>query len=286
MRTTLIILVLLATLLAPTSLRAHDEPIVLYIGQLDADTYRDTITGVVTGDLRMLPVAIHWGATPDTTRRLLAEDASDDRYKRTELRYPYGDSTVGSFALEDVNIDGIADIVLFYTNERGDSTHIVAIVGQRALRDIPIIDLATITRGIQWHPFIAIDLTSVDLFREGAMREHSGAMSYSWGSIPIPARQSDERGSVAPTLGQWLQLFPNPASTQATFEAGRLSRGEYTIEVIDVNGSVESSSSIVVEAEQPLSGTVDLSAQAAGLYLVRIRSADRTVATYPVVVVR
>lgn len=280
-----IAIVVLTLFIGIPTLIAHAATDVLFIGHLDPDALSDTVVGVATGDLRMLPVAINWGV-PASMPDGRPDDGATFSSVRTELRYPFGDSTVGSFAIEDVNADRISDVIVFYQSASSDSMRIVALIGQRALHDVMIVDMGAIPRGVQLHPFASIDITSVDLLTDASVRDLSGVLSRSWRSLDLPVR--DEPASTTPpsSLADWMLLFPNPASTMATFESGRLSRGEYLVEVVDVNVSVVESRAIVVESERAVTGSVDLATHPKGMYLVRIRSGDRVVATYPVVVVR
>lgn len=276
----LMLAALLAVAIAPSSAQ---EGHVLYIGSLDHDEHPDTVVGEPRGDLRMLATAIHWGAPYSSN------GAGEPTAQRTMLSYPRWPSLCGSVAVEDLNGDAIDDVILFYnvaTPHAGDSSRALALLGQRALHDVPTIDLDAIPRSLQRHPFVALDLNAVGLLGERAMREHSGMPSHRWGSIPIPTADSIRRSVVPPALAEWLALYPNPASDAATFESRTLEPGDYSVDVVDIEGSVHYERRLLIERKQPLKGTLDLSDHPPGLYIVRIHRSGELVASYPIVIVR
>ena len=262
------------------SVPAFAEGDILFVGRLDRDAWADTVVGIPTGDLRMLATAIHWGAPYSSN------DGREDA-RRTRLLYPDWPRLEGSCAVEDVNNDGVDDLLLFFGDAgASDSSRAIALLGQEALRTITAIELASIRSPMQRHPFVAVDVGSVDLLVERAQRELSGVPSYRWGHVAV--RTHDTAAAIAPPpiLAEWMALYPNPASAAATLEARRLAPGSYTVELVDMEGTIHHERRLHVERERSLSSTLDLSDQPPGLYLVRIRRAGELVASYPVVVVR
>jgi hypothetical protein len=265
--------------LASGALAAPASEMILYVGRLDPDAWPDTVYGIVTGDLRLLPTAIDWGSPYPGDR-----DGGDVR--RTRLVYPPWEKLEGSFAVEDINADGLDDLLLFFrSSAKRDSSRAIALPGQAGLRELDSIDVGAVPRGMRRHPALALDIAAAGLAREPAERELSGQRSYRW--CPARVAEADSGSGVEPptTLREWMALYPNPATVTATFEAGRLARGEYTVSLTDIDGIVRYEGSFHVASERPISGTIDLSEQAPGLYLVVIRKDGRTITSYPVLVV-
>jgi hypothetical protein len=271
----------LILLLAVARASAADGSEVLYVGHLDRDSHADTIVGAPTGDLRMLATAIHWGAPYSSN--------GDSPGAQTTLIYPQWSGLAGSFAVEDINADRVDDLLLFFNAappHARDSARAIALLGQDALHGVASIILGELARPIQRRPFVAVDIAAVSLLGERAVREQSGVPSYRWGTIAMRGSDSTLPGAVAPTLAEWMALYPNPASAAATLEAGRLGPGDYVVELVDIDGTIHFQRGLLLDREQTVSSTLDLSEEPPGLYLVRIRRAGELVASYPVVVVR
>lgn len=269
-------------LLSVVHLLADGGADILYIGRFDLDDHPDTVLGRPTADLRMLATAIHWGAP-------YSSSGDHEELRRTTLRYPTWRGLAGSFAVVDVNADAIDDLVLFFNAERPasrDSTRAIALLGSDALHGVAEIALDEVGRTNPRMPFVAIDIESAALLGDRRVRENSGAPSYRWGSIALRASDSIGPASAPPTLSEWMALYPNPASVAATLEARRLGPGDYTVDLIDIDGTIHLERRIVLQQEQSLTSTIDVSDHPPGLYLVRVRRAGELVASYPVVVVR
>lgn len=277
----LLILITIALLAPALQAAAHDAFDVLYVGRLDADDIPDTILGVETAELRMLPVAIAWGSTSRPSSTAPGREAG---VTLTTLRYPSWERLTGSLTIEDVDADGVDDIALFYRSwspSMRDSAHAIVLLGRAALRR-PSIDLTGTEPGDRE---LIVDIARARLLQARAVRDLSGEASHAWGRLRSDPAEPPTSVPVESGTG-WITVYPNPGATVARFEAGRLAAGEYRIEMIDIEGRVRASQQLTASTQQSVSGTFDIAELPPGSYLVRIRTGDATVVTHSMVVVR
>jgi hypothetical protein len=255
------------------TLRADAESI-LYIGRLDRDAVPDTIVGIPSGELRRMPVAIRWGTSE-----------TDVAAAQTTLAYPAWASLEGSCGVVDINADGADDVVVYFNAQASDSARAVVLLGQHALRRAAVIDLAAVPRGIQWRPFVALDLVALECVRDAAERDLSGDVSYVLRSLKLPPIE-DAPGNVAIRLPETIAAFPNPASNDTRLTITGLEARRHRLELADVDGRLVWAKSFDVVTAGRLECVIDLRERAAGVYVARLVADDHVIVAYPVVVVR
>jgi hypothetical protein len=89
-----------------------------------------------------------------------------------------------------------------------------------------------------------------------------------------------------------LQIYPNPTSTTITIEAGGLREGDYLLQLIAVNGTVQLHADVHLSTGENLHHTLDVERTPSGYYVVRIERAARgeatgdVIGTYPIIITR
>lgn len=71
-----------------------------------------------------------------------------------------------------------------------------------------------------------------------------------------------------------VEVFPNPANESTTLRISEADAGDYQVELMTIHGQVLSTQNLQVNGAATL--PVDLSAQAAGLYLLRVSNGERS----------
>jgi hypothetical protein len=71
-----------------------------------------------------------------------------------------------------------------------------------------------------------------------------------------------------------VEVFPNPANESTTLRISEADAGDYQVELMTIHGQVLSAQNLQVNGVATL--PVDLSAQAAGLYLLRVSNGERS----------
>ncbi|MCR9100729.1 MAG: T9SS type A sorting domain-containing protein [bacterium] len=71
-----------------------------------------------------------------------------------------------------------------------------------------------------------------------------------------------------------VEVFPNPANESTTLRISEADAGDYQVELMTIHGQVLSAQNLQVNGAAIL--PVDLSAQAAGLYLLRVSNGERS----------
>lgn len=264
--------------------------LILHIGHFNFDSHLDTIIGGGGLEQGYYPKFIRWGESAgndiDTTGAKRMKSG-----KQTALTYPGWDNFRASVACEQFNGDTLADIILYMfgririEHQWRDTMRVLAIFGQSGLDTNRVLKISDVGE-IQNSPFIALDLKiDVDL-TDRKKRDISGVASFvlerSSKAIEEERQRDGPLQPMAPSAS--VRLFPNPSATTTNIEARRVPAGEYDVDVIGTNGQVHTHQQCMVDESGQLLRSLDLNDLPSGYYFVRLRSGNRIVGDYPIVV--
>lgn len=186
--------------------------------------------------------------------------------------------------------DSLKDIVFYmwghYVDSTGvrDSARAAILFGQASLDTLLTINLAHIV-GFQSFPFFAMELKPGLGLSDPAVRDATGVTSYVVNRVARPIIIDHLKQNPASVPDPWsVQLYPNPAATSTQMEGRLIPPGEYMVEVISVNGSIEREQDVSVSETGELFRVIDLHDLASGYYLVRLHSKGKLFGTYPIIV--
>jgi hypothetical protein len=294
---------------------AHPREVVLFVGHLDFDCIPDTVTGWQGEGRHFLPHAIKWGRP----RVILQRDSASDRIdtllpdsaclgaiplgKRvavTTILYPSWERLNGSVAFQRMNPDSLNDMLLYLWGSAGDSAERhdtlrpILVFGQQGLDTLAELDLGAVA-AFQASPFFAMELRKGSELVEPAVRDLSGTISYVLAPIALNFgdREHDSLTELPPLPGDSVPaqpirvvVYPNPIGATAQLRVDSLPAGDYTVDVVAVNGLLYMSMTMTVPEGGPGLETLDLHALPVGYYVLRIRDAIRVFGIYPIVVAR
>ncbi|MEP7217870.1 MAG: T9SS type A sorting domain-containing protein, partial [Bacteroidota bacterium] len=288
----------------PVDSLAHVKDVILFIGRINFDCYRDTVIGYMDEQSHYLPTAIRWGRSSfgilgDTLHH------SDSNcidyvppYKRvavTHITYPSWDSLSGSVTFQSVNADSLVDILAFTWGRVGDSTHrhdtmkVVLAFGQHGLDTLSTMSFGAIS-GFQTTPFFAMKMRPGTELLEPEARDFSGIKSYVLESMDFviggdSSKAPPVRDHIAnPSIH--VRVYPNPTGQTAQVESESTPPGEYNVEVVSVNGQVYSQQNVVVSSSGNLFRTLNLKDVPSGYYLIRLHTSGTLVGSYPIIITR
>ncbi|MEP7217687.1 MAG: T9SS type A sorting domain-containing protein [Bacteroidota bacterium] len=253
-------------------------------------------------DFHYLVHSLHWGHP--TIQQQGSEQRWDSscldhipQYKRvpiTTITYPSWDSLSGSVSFQKMNPDSLTDLLITIwgrvgdTRNRHDTLRPLLLFGQHGLDTLKDLDLAKV-EGFQATPFFAMVLRFGTDLIEPEVRDLSGRTSHLIAPI---AYNIDRRDSIKhPGNGVMdnpiqVRVYPNPTGTAAQIESESTPAGEYSVEVVGVNGQVYRRQEVSVSATSGLFRVLDLHDIPSGYYLVRLHSASKLIGSYPIIITR
>lgn len=304
-----------AVVFAAPDTTAHPPDVVLFVGHLDFDCIPDTVTGWQEQGRHFLPHAIRWGRPRVILRRDTASDRVDTllpdsaclgsiplakRVAVTAISYPAWERLSGSVAFQRMNPDSLNDMLLYLwgtvgdSAERHDTLRPILIFGQQGLDTLAELDLGAIAP-FQASPFFAMELRKGSELVEPAVRDLSGIISYVLAPISLNFADNghDSLTEIPPLPGDSIPahpirviVYPNPVGSTAQLQVDSLPPGEYTVDVVAVNGLLYLSQSLTVPDGGPAIQTLDLHDLPVGYYVLRIRNATQVFGIYPIIVTR
>jgi hypothetical protein len=292
---------------------SRTEPI-LFIGNLNADCYPDTVVGDVSGGIpaRSLPAAIRWGQP----RRIITYDAAtgqhdttiadssclgtippDRKVAVTAIHYPAWEHLSGAVAFNRVNLnDSLDDMTIFIRGTVGDSLHrtdtlrALTLFAQEGIDSLPVLDLVPIET-FQVAPFFAMELRVGSELVEPEVRDLSGMTSYVIQpvSLGVGAEHHDTTitpGDSTPAQPIRLRVYPNPTGGAAQVQVDSIPPGDYSVDVVAVNGHVYLHQEVTVSMAGTLFEILDVHTLPTGFYVVRISDDAHLLGLYPIVITR
>jgi hypothetical protein len=287
---------------------------VLFIGNLNDDCLPDTVVGDAASSIpaRALPAAIRWGQprriiTYDSTTgqhdTTIADSAClgtiplDRKVAVTAIHYPAWEHLAGAVAFNRVNLDdSLDDMTLFLRGTVGDSLHrtdtlrALVVFAQQGLDTLPMLDLAPVD-AFQVAPFFAMELRVGSELVEPEVRDLSGTTSYVIQpvSLGIGAEHHDTTitsGDSIPAQPIRLRVFPNPTGGEAQVQVDSIPPGDYSVDVVAVNGHVYLHQEVSVAMAGAFFQTLDLHTLPTGFYVVRISDGGALFGLYPIIITR
>jgi hypothetical protein len=220
----------------------------------------------------------------------------DRRVATTTIHYPAWEHFSGSVAFNRMNDDSLDDMTLFVRGTVGDSLHrtdslrALLVFAQHGLDTLPVLDVAAID-GFQVAPFFAMELRKGSELVEPEVRDISGITSYVIEpvSLDVGGHRQDTAialGDSTPAQPIRIRVYPNPTGGDAQVEIDSIPPGEYSVDVVAVNGFVVLHRSVTVPIAGTLFQTLDLHALPVGYYVVRVTSGARIFGLYPIIITR
>lgn len=273
---------------------------ILYIGHLNFDCIEDTVIGVAGENRLYLPHAIAWGrleGAPCPGQPVMTHEEMQHRaamVPRTRILYPAWRNLHCSVAFHEVNGDTLPDIMLFLRGEappgtgEKDRARVLVLFGQKWLDTVAVVRIEQV-KPFQYEGFFAMDLQYGRDIVEPEIRDISGVRSHvllpvALRVLPDSIRTPKGPGAAEQTLD--VRIHPNPAAESARLEGRSLPPGEYTVEIIAVNGEVRWRQDVVIATSGELLRLLDLRDLASGYYLLRLHRSGRSSATYPIIITR
>lgn len=280
-----------------------NRPIVIYIGNLNFDRYPDTVLGKQWQQFSYMPTVIRWGQKHDTiTVAIDSFHYVPDSLKvpQSEIKYPVWGNMKGNISFEKINKDTIMDMMLAFTGVSLDTVpqkykRILAVFGQDYLDTMHIIDISGID-SFQVHPFIALNLLPGQQLISPGQRDISKGTSYILPRLNFPVRDtSGDSTAMHSTPGSLVsgvaekshsfRVYPNPAAYFITVEAVTLPQGTYFIEINNSAGLLVSKQEVQVPSNGELLRRLDLRSIATGYYLLKIRTNEKMLGAYQILVI-
>jgi hypothetical protein len=282
-----------------TTLTNHPSATVICISPLNFDCYRDSVIAWPDQFGHYLPRVIRWGKPIGTDNTKLDPNCfghipPSRKVAETVIHYPAWRDLTGSVAFEHVNADSLSDMVLYIRGKVGDITALrdsllpLVLYGQHGLDTLPVLDLADVG-SFQVHPFFAMQLHTGTNFIEPATRDLSGVISYVFQGTDLhleePAAPHQEPLAGVNLSGR-VHVYPNPAGTTTNVEAEAISPGEYSVEVVGVNGQIYTRAEATVDASGSFVRTLDVGRLPSGYYVVRLQQDGQPARSYPIIITR
>jgi hypothetical protein len=266
---------------------------ILAVTRLNTDCIPDTLVGRMDSQFQYVPTKIYWGGWDTLHAPLCPPDIYHHRprYQATTLEFPSWPHFSASCAVERLNSDTLSDVVFYLwgyfvdtTGAVRDTGRAIALFGQGGLDTLATVNISSVT-GFQSFPYFAIELHPGGELAEPAVRDPSGVTSYAVSrlAISIPGNPPKPESAAVEDQGT-VELYPNPAATSTQMEGHMVPPGDYAVEVISVNGSLERAQDVRVAETGDLFRVIDLRDLPSGYYLVRLSRHGKLFGTYPIIV--
>jgi hypothetical protein len=290
-------IVTIATAHATADSTSHPRETILFVGNLNFDCYPDTVSGTMAGmPGSYLPRTIRWGRPSPSDSACQGMIPLDRRVAVTTIHYPDWDRFSGSVAFNRMNDDSLDDMTLFIRGSVGDSLHrtdslrALVIFSQAGLDSLPVLDVAAID-AFQVTPFFAMELRKGSELVEPEVRDISGVTSYVIQpvSLDVGGEHQDTTivpGDSTPAQPIRIRVYPNPTGGAAQVQIDSIPPGDYSVDVVAVNGFVVLHQSVSVPIAGTLFQTLDLHALPVGYYVVRVTSGTQIFGLYPIIITR
>ena len=287
--TALLILGLLV--LVPPHLVSRDsKEVVIAIEHFNPDCRKDTLYGRPGTNFQYIPTRIQWGR--DTTRG--NSNCTPDRKNRdsaTVFDYPRWSRLSGSVTLQQLNHDTLTDIYLViwgratHGTVTRDTSLSIVIFGQKKLAKLRKIDIRKIDRH-QDEPFVAMQFAEGEELKEKQSRDLTGSQSYLLELPDVDVVDSSENHQPLPTQAApapWVRVYPNPTVYSTNLEIREIPQGEYTVEVMALDGTVLHEQRLTI-GTTGIFRTLDFGRLPSGTYQIRVRNGSTAIGTYPILI--
>ncbi|MBK9247188.1 MAG: T9SS type A sorting domain-containing protein [Ignavibacteria bacterium] len=208
-----------------------------FIGHLNTDAYPDTLIAKHEGNNVHLPHLIRWGQLSKNLGRRTTVYIYPSNWKEFQ----------GSFFVDHINIDTIADIVFILrgklqVNESlQDTSLFLTILGGEPIVKDTVLSIdklqfseATLSQNVEMKKGI--------MLIDEANRTFSGGKSYKIAKIntaKLEIKNTDNRIMDQPTLSAStpkVTIYPNPGQATITAQFTGIAVGEYSLDLMDVVG--------------------------------------------------
>lgn len=279
---------------------------ILAIKHFNFDSIKDTLIGRIDRQYHFVPYAIHWGrGAADTTQEgdsqrvdtnALAPIADSLRVTETRIYYPQWTNFTAKCAVFTVNEDSLSDIVVHMWGKFEDSTgtkdtlRSLVIFGQHGLDTLQGVNFDSM-EVMQAEPFFAMQLrTGIDLVSP-SLRDPTGMVSYILNPIKVNVKRKKQKALDVPvysppTTGISIRIFPNPTATTTNLFIENVPAGEYTVEIVAVNGQRVFQKGLILSDQGTSERTIQLDEVPSGYFFLRLVNNRLIVASYPLIIVR
>jgi hypothetical protein len=266
---------------------------ILFIGHLNYDSVPDSVYGGADAQHHYLPHSLHWGRA--------GSPSEGHHVAVTTIRYPDWQEFTGTVAFQKMNADSVTDIIFYLWGKTGEPNNLhdtirpILLFGQPSLDSLSIIDLSSVS-SFQLTPFVAMEMRTGSEFVHPALRDLSGKPSYMLAPVDVivdPNQQPGKRTAPgdAPAAGAssgdpHARLYPNPTSASARLEMAALPAGEYSVDIVSLDGAVLARRAVSVPTSGDLLGLLDVRSLPVGYYTVRVDRGAKHIGTYPIIITR
>lgn len=264
----------------------NQTQVISFIGHLNFDCLEDTITSKRINDRFLLPIEIHWGKGDSLKCGMFHADTVI--VPKTEIVYP-DNFLSGSFSAILVNNDLITDMIFSIRISDTISTRYV-IYGQNALDMVDSIKLAQITEN-QSMPYFATILKDGNGLKNPDFRDPGSQLSYEFDQINLnlnpnnpPIVASDRDDDLKSTLK--FSVFPNPAITALFYKVEGNTQDGLGITISSILSNPLVKIEIDSKSQPEISGQIDISCFASGIYYVSLEKNKFLITSKPIVILK
>jgi hypothetical protein len=197
-----------------------------------------------------------------------------------------------------MNDDSLDDMTLYVRGtvgallHREDTLRALLVFAQEGLDTLPVLDIAAVD-GFQVAPFFAMELRKGSELVEPDLRDLSGITSYVIQPVALDLGNHHQDtaahgspGDSIPAQPIRLRVYPNPTGGAAQVEVDSIPPGDYSVDVVAVNGHVYLHQEVSVSIAETLFQTLDLYTLPTGFYVVRISDGGALFGLYPIIITR